>query len=69
MSMCFKLILFTLETVKISTQPAAQGTCHGKGTSGLSSAELMEANTMNPEQSDLCPYCLQYRLPKKVSRR
>ena len=28
---------------------------------------------MNPdqfwEQSDLCPYCLQYRLPKNISRR
>ena len=32
---------------------------------------FMEANNMNPDQtqSDLGPYCLQYRLPKKVSRR
>ena len=35
----------------------------------------MEANNMNPdqmapeEQSDLGPYCLQYRLPKTISRR
>ena len=34
----------------------------------------MEANTMNPDQtapleSDLGPYCLQYRLPKNISRR
>ena len=35
---------------------------------------IMEANTMNPdqtapwEQSDLGPYCLQYRLPKNISR-
>ena len=35
---------------------------------------VMEANTMNPdqtapwEQSDLGPYCLQYRLPKNISR-
>ena len=29
----------------------------------------MEANTMNPwEQSDLGPYCLQYRVPKKINR-
>ena len=34
----------------------------------------MEANIMNPdhtapmEQSDLGPYCLQYRLPKNISR-
>ena len=26
---------------------------------------IMEANTMNP---DLGPYCLQYRLPMKISR-
>ena len=36
---------------------------------------IMEAKNMNPdktapnEQSDLGPYCLQYRLPKKISRR
>ena len=36
---------------------------------------IMEANTMDPdqtapkEQSDLCTYCLQYRLPKNISRR
>ena len=35
----------------------------------------MVANSMNPyqtspkEQSDLGPYCLQYRLPKNISRR
>ena len=30
---------------------------------------FMEANNMNPwEQSDLGPYCLQYRLPKNISR-
>ena len=28
----------------------------------------MEANNMNPDQSDLCPECLQYRLPKTISR-
>ena len=28
---------------------------------------FMEAN-MNPEQSDLGPYCLQYRLPKNMRR-
>ena len=37
---------------------------------------IMEANTMNPDktapfvqQSELGPYCLQYRLPKNISRR
>ena len=36
---------------------------------------ITEANTMNPDQtapkehSDLGPYCLQYRLPKYISRR
>ena len=37
---------------------------------------IMEANNLNPdqtapfwEQSDLGPYCLQYRLPKSTSRR
>ena len=33
---------------------------------------IIEANTMNPdqlwEQSDLGPYCLQYRLPKNIHR-
>ena len=35
----------------------------------------MEANNINPdltapkEQSDLVPYCLQYRLPGNISRR
>ena len=35
---------------------------------------IMKANTVNPdqtapwEQSDQGPYCLQYRLPKKLSR-
>ena len=35
----------------------------------------MESNNMNPdqtaakEQADLGPYCLQYRLPKNISRR
>ena len=35
----------------------------------------METNTVSPdqtapcEQSDLGPYCLQYRLPKNISRR
>ena len=38
---------------------------------------IMEANTINPdqtaalgarEQSGLSPYCLQYRLPKKINR-
>ena len=35
----------------------------------------MDANNMNPdqialwEQSDLGPYCLQYRLPKNIRRR
>ena len=28
----------------------------------------MQANTMNPDQTDLFPYCLQYRLPKDISR-
>ena len=34
----------------------------------------METNNMNPDQtapwvqSDLVPYCLQYRLPKNISR-
>ena len=27
---------------------------------------IMEVNTMNPDQS---PYCLQYRVPKNISRR
>ena len=29
---------------------------------------IMEANTMNPEQSYFGPYCLQYRVPKKINR-
>ena len=26
---------------------------------------IMETNTMEPDQSDLGPYCLQYELPKE----
>ena len=29
---------------------------------------IIEANTMNPNQSDLRTYCLQYRLPQNISR-
>ena len=28
----------------------------------------MKANNMSPDQTDLGPYCLQYKLPKKISR-
>ena len=29
---------------------------------------ITEANTKNPDQTDLGLYCLQYRLPKNISR-